>query len=78
LDSGIGEFEEIFNIFPNPLSENQVLSISGINSGAFQLINLPGHELRSGTFTNHIDLTGIDPGVYYILVGAQRKRIIVL
>lgn len=78
LDSGISESEEVLNIFPNPLSGNQVLSISGINSGSFQLINLQGHELRSGNFTTHIDLNGIDPGVYYILVGTQRKRILII
>jgi hypothetical protein len=77
-DSGLNEFNQTFFVYPNPLSGDQVLNISGAIDGTFQLIDLNGSALRSGTFTNHIDLKGIQPGVYYVLIGTQRKRITIL
>jgi hypothetical protein len=77
-NSGLNEFNETFFVYPNPINGDQVLNISGMNDGTFQLVDLNGSELRSGTFTNHIDLKGIQPGVYYVLIGTQRKRITIL
>jgi hypothetical protein len=74
-DSGLNELEESFFVYPNPLNGNQVLNISGMTSGTFRLFDLNGSELRSGTFTMQIDLAGIQPGIYYVLIGTHRKRI---
>jgi hypothetical protein len=78
VDSGLNELEETFFVYPNPINGDQVLNISGAIDGTFQLIDLNGSELRSGTFTNHIALKGIQPGVYYVLIGTQRKRITII
>jgi hypothetical protein len=77
-DSGLNEFNETFFVYPNPINGDQVLNIHGINNGTFQLVDLNGSELRSGTFTNYIEIKGIQPGIYYVLIGTQRKRITIL
>jgi hypothetical protein len=77
-DSGLNEFYETFFVYPNPINRDQVLNIQGMNDGTFQLVDLNGSELRSGTFTNYIEIKGIQPGVYYVLIGTQRKRITIL
>ena len=78
VDSGLNEFEETFYVYPNPLNENQDLYISGMSQGAYRLFDLNGSELRSGFFATKIDLEGIHPGMYYILIGSQRKRITIV
>lgn len=78
VDSGLNENEETFFVYPNPLNENQSLNISGISPGNFRLYDLNGSELRSGTFTTQINLEGIHPGMYYVLIGSQRKRITIV
>jgi hypothetical protein len=77
-DSGLNELEESFMAYPNPINGNQILFISGISSGTFRVFDLNGSELRSGSFTSQIDLQGIQPGMYYILIGSQRKRITIV
>jgi hypothetical protein len=77
-DSGLNELEESFVAYPNPINGNQTLFISGITSGIFRVFDLNGSELRSGSFTSQIDLQGIQPGMYYILIGSQRKRITIV
>jgi hypothetical protein len=77
-DSGLNENEEAFFVYPNPLNGNQTLYISGITSGTFRVFDLNGSELRSGIFTSQIDLQGIQPGVYYVIIGSQRKRITIV
>jgi len=78
VDSGLNEYEETFLVYPNPLKENQSLNISGISPGSFRLYDLNGSELRSGTFTTQINLEGIHPGMYYVLIGSKRKRITIV
>ena len=78
VDSGLNEYEETFLVYPNPLNENQSLNISGISPGSFRLYDLNGSELRSGTFTTQINLEGIHPGMYYVLIGSKRKRITIV
>jgi hypothetical protein len=78
VDSGLNEYEETFLVYPNPLNENQSLNISGISPGIFRLYDLNGSELRSGTFSTQINLEGIQPGMYYVLIGSQRKRITIV
>jgi hypothetical protein len=77
-DSGLNEQEESFLAYPNPINGNQTLFIGGITSGTFRVFDLNGSELRSGSFTSQIDLQGIQPGMYYILIGSQRKRITIV
>jgi hypothetical protein len=77
-DSGLNENEEAFFVYPNPLNGNQILFVSGITSGTFRVYDLNGSELRSGFFTSQIDLQGIQPGIYYVLIGSQRKRITIV
>ena len=77
-DSGISELEENWFVYPNPLNGNQVLFISGMTSGTFRLINLNGSELRSGIFSLQIDLNDLEPGIYYVMIGSQRKRIVII
>jgi hypothetical protein len=77
-DSGLNEQEESFLAYPNPINGNQTLFIGGITSGTFRVFDLNGSELRSGSFTSQIDLDGIKPGMYYILIGSQRKRITIV
>jgi hypothetical protein len=78
VDSGLNENEETFFVYPNPLNGNQSLNISGISAGVFRLYDLNGSELRTGTFTTQISLEGIHPGMYYVLIGSQRKRITIV
>lgn len=78
VDSGLNENEETFFVYPNPLNGNQSLNISGISPGVFRLYDLNGSELRTGTFTTQISLEGIHPGMYYVLIGSQRKRITIV
>ena len=77
-DSGLIEFNETFFVYPNPINGDQVLNISGVINGTFKLVDLNGSELRSGTFTNYIEIQGIQPGIYYVLIGTERKRITIL
>lgn len=74
VDSGLNEFEETFYLYPNPLNGNQALIVSGISNGTYRLYDLNGSELRSESFTTLINLEGINPGMYYIVIGSQRKR----
>ena len=78
VDSGLNEIEETFYVYPNPLNENQALTISGLSNGTYRLFDLNGSELSSGAFTNQIELKGIQSGVYFVLIGSQRKRITIV
>jgi hypothetical protein len=75
LDSGLDDISHEWGVYPNPLTSNQCLFISGLSNGSFQLFDLKGMELRSGEFTGQIDLNGISKGMYLLKIANQSTRI---
>jgi hypothetical protein len=76
-DSGLDRLESTWNVYPNPINQDQLLNVNGIATGSFQMINVWGSVVKDGKFTSTIDLNGLYPGMYYITIGEQRKRVLI-
>lgn len=74
-DSGLDQLESIWSVYPNPISRNQILQISGIPPGFYQIFDVCGSAVKNGEFSSTIELYDIKPGIYYLTIGLQRKRI---
>lgn len=76
-DSGLNQLESTWNVYPNPIDQEQLLNVSGIAPGSFQLTDVCGSVVKDGVFTSTIDLNGLQPGTYYLTIGEQRKRVLI-
>jgi hypothetical protein len=76
-DSGLDRLESTWNVYPNPINQDQLLNVSGIAPGSFKMINVWGSVVKDGVFTSTIDLNGLDPGMYYLTIGEKRKRVLI-
>jgi hypothetical protein len=76
-DSGLNPLESTWNVFPNPIGQDQLLHLSGIAPGSFQLYDVCGSIVKDGEFSSSIDLIGLYPGIYYLAIGEQRKRVLI-
>lgn len=76
-DSGLDHLESTWNVYPNPIDQHHQLNISGVIPGFFRMTDLCGSIVKDGTFSSTIDLTGLQPGIYYLTIGQQIKRIVI-
>ena len=76
-DSGLDPLELTWNVYPNPISQNQILQIKGMSPGFYQIFDVCGSAVKNGEFSSKIELYGIKPGIYYLTIGQQRKRIVI-
>jgi hypothetical protein len=76
-DSGLNQLESTWNVYPNPIDQEQLLNVSGIAPGSFQLTDVCGSVVKDGVFTSTIDLNGLYQGMYYLTIGEQRKRVLI-
>ena len=61
-----------FSFYPNPASEQ--LNLVGLNSELVELRDLQGRLLISQSGGNHLDLSQLDPGLYWISVQDGQGR----
>lgn len=76
-DSGLNQLESTWNVYPNPIDQHQLLNLSGIAPGFYQMNDLCGSVVKDGEFSSTIDINGLQPGIYYLRVGDQRKRVLI-
>jgi hypothetical protein len=76
-DSGLDPLESTWNVYPNPIDQDQLLHLSGIAPGSFQLYDVCGSIVKDGEFSSSIDLIGLYPGIYYLIIGEQRTRVVI-
>jgi hypothetical protein len=62
-------------IFPNPTSENCILSVNSSNQAQFKIYNIEGKLVKSGNFTDsyNLKLSGLKKGIYLIRVENENK-----
>jgi hypothetical protein len=77
LDSGLDVLESTWTVYPNPIDQDQLLNVSGIAPGSFQILDVCGSLVKDGEFTSTIDLIGLHPGIYYVRIGEQRTRMVI-
>ena len=76
-DSGLDHLESTWNVYPNPIDQHQLINISGVTPGFFRMTDLCGSIVKDGSFSSTIDLTGLQPGIYYLTIGQRIKRIVI-
>jgi hypothetical protein len=77
VDSGLDELAPTWNVYPNPIGQNQNLQISGLAPGLFQIFDVYGSIVASGEFSANIEILNIKPGIYYLAIGQHRKRVMI-
>lgn len=60
-------------VFPNPITTSEsTISISGMESGEFELRTIQGELVQNGSFDqSRVQLQQMSPGVYFILLRCQ-------
>ena len=76
-DSGLNQLESTWNVYPNPIDQHQLLNLSGIAPGFYQMTDLCGSVVKDGEFSSTIDINGLYSGIYYLRIGEQRKRVLI-
>jgi hypothetical protein len=64
--STIDENIEILNISPNPSTD--IIHLDNNINGFYRIVNQSGQVLIAGKVANHIDVSYLDPGIYYIKI----------
>jgi hypothetical protein len=54
---------------PNPVQD--VLSIQGLENGAYAIYNQAGQQLQAGTFKTQIDVRNLANGSYFVQLNGQ-------
>jgi hypothetical protein len=74
----IQESEMLLSVFPNPTSD--VIHINHSGSNFLELINVTGKVVFQTQFVDQtqIDVTAINKGIYFVKVGNNTQRIIIL
>lgn len=75
LVSGLDELDKIWRVYPNPLSGTHHLYVNGLAGGTFILFDSKGSKLKMGDFTNQIDLSGFQTGIYFLKIDNRCERI---
>lgn len=80
--ANLGENNVTWSIYPNPLSSTLSIKHNMKSQATFELINLTGKKIKSGTLkTNHekLELAGLEQGLYFFrlykdgfLIGQQK------
>jgi CubicO group peptidase (beta-lactamase class C family) len=66
-------------IYPNPSSDFITIKINSKNyTGKYELINLTGKIILKNNYTNKIDLSEIEPGIYYLKTAFGSKKILII
>lgn len=64
--------------YPNPISPNEPLTLSGLKDGQIvQLHNITGKMVRQFRNSGHYPLKELSPGVYLLVAGEERVRVVV-
>lgn len=60
-----------FSMFPNPANDNLTISIEQNGSQPFEIVNVLGKVVKSGTFNGQttLDLSTFKTGIYFVKVG---------
>jgi hypothetical protein len=61
-------------VYPNPVSN--VLTIETDMKGDYQILNLLGQEVLSGKAAQHIDVSVLPQGTYFLKVGAEQVKFV--
>lgn len=62
-------------LYPNPVSESLFVTIQGIDSFQYQLIDAMGKILRTGEASNKVDISDFQSGVYIIRIKAEGQTV---
>ena len=70
--------EQTLSISPNPC--NEYLQIIGFENQSYQLFDLIGNKISSGTvpFSNRISTTELNPGSYFLSIGNSTSQFMVI
>jgi hypothetical protein len=75
--SGVDDLiqSNLFNVYPNPATDNCVLSASSAKPVQFTLYSSNGKAIKSGSFTKsyNLDLSGLNKGIYMFKVNGENK-----
>ena len=77
--TGINNPMRVNRVYPNPVSDILYLEIPGNRNSQkqYQISNILGKVLQMGTLQkNQIDVSGFDPGIYFLIIDDQTIRII--
>ena len=56
-----------FSIFPNPVTRGQLnIQVTGTEAETLTIFNLLGQVVRKGAFTETVDVSNLDAGVYVL------------
>ncbi|MFN0276814.1 MAG: T9SS type A sorting domain-containing protein [Chitinophagales bacterium] len=73
----IFDFENTFNIYPNPATDVINIAISNSNytsvSTQVELLSADGRRIRSSALKQEIDITDLAPGIYFIKIGTGMR-----
>ncbi len=66
-------------IYPNPAAQNfRIQSSENLTNESFQLINVQGKVVKSGTYNNEsISVSNLDPGFYIVRIKNMSEKIVV-
>ena len=66
-------------IYPNPAKQFITIKINSKDyTGEYELINLTGKIILKNNYTNKIDLSEIEPGIYYLKTAFGSKKILII
>lgn len=63
-----------FRVYPNPA--NRVLSVDGVDTGTYQIMNTMGQLLMTGQVSKEIDVSSLSNGLYFINVNGLVSRFV--
>ena len=73
MDGVFDEDKKELKVFPSPASD--IINIQNINSDiSFSIINISGKIIKEGmlsTKANQIDISSIDNGIYFLVLGKK-------
>ncbi len=77
-DDPLGPPTQLLSVYPNPL-KGAILNLRTASSGTeqFSIYNMLGQTILKGTFSNTINVQGLEAGVYMIKVNTQTARFII-
>ena len=73
--TSISQDNTVFKVSPNPVKDKLNISLIGLEAQSFRVMNMLGQEVLKGSFTESIDVSKLDNGMYLleVQIGSKSK-----
>ncbi|WAC01146.1 T9SS type A sorting domain-containing protein [Lacinutrix neustonica] len=73
MSTSANNLDQHFKLYPNPVEEELRVSLVGFKAQSFEIKNMLGQTVIKGSYSNTIDVSKLESGMYIIQLNIGEK-----